>query len=92
MARAQLTAGHYEAACEWARKVIRLRPQVPENHLVLVSALGHLNMIDEAHTALKICEELHPGYPSNPTNLHRYKNIADADHFFDGLRKAGWEG
>ncbi len=92
MARAQLTAGHYEAACEWARRVIQLRPQIPENHLVLASALGHLNLVDEACAALERCEELHPGYAANPTTLHSYKNAADTEHFFEGLRKAGWEG
>ena len=92
MARAQLTAGHYEAACEWARRVIQLRPQIPENHFVLASALGHLNLVDEACAALERCEELHPGYAANPTTLHSYKNAADTEHFFEGLRKAGWEG
>lgn len=92
MARAQLTAGHYEAACEWARRVIQLRPQIPENHLVLVSALGHLDLKDEARAALERCEKQHPRYAANPTTLHPYRHATDTEHFFDGLRKAGWEG
>ncbi len=92
MGRAQLTARNYEGACEWANRAIQLRPQIPENHMVHASALGHLDKVNEARIAIEKCEELHPSYTSNPKTLHPYLNPSDTEHFFDRLRKAGWEG
>jgi hypothetical protein len=45
--------------------------------------------LEDARAQLEACERLRPGYTTNPANWSRYKQSADAEHFLDGLRKAG---
>ena len=92
MARAHLNAGHYVEAAECARRAIQWRPDIHEPHLILAATLGHLGRIEEANSELKHCERLHPGYTTATEKWFQYKNKTDAEHFLEGLRKAGWEG
>ncbi len=88
MARAQLTARHYETAVEWALKATQLRPDAPEPHLLLAASLGHLARTDEAEAELEKFKQFGQAYQW----LHTYKHESDNEHFLEGLRKAGWEG
>ncbi len=92
LARAHLTARHYEEAAEWSRKAVRRRSG-PESYMTLASSLGHLNRLVEARTALDECESIHPGRIQKEFHLDPcpYQNRADHEHILDGLRQAGWE-
>jgi adenylate cyclase len=92
-ARAHLTARRYTAAADWARKSIRWRSDtIIEPYLILAASLSHLGQIQEAKDALEKCQHIDPELMASPEDWVRYKNVADAEHFLDGLRKAGWEG
>ena len=92
MARAQLTARHYEEAAYWAREAVRSRSDLPEFQLLLAACLGHLDEPDQARAALEKCERLSPGFSSSIDNWMPFKFEKDSNHLLDGLRKAGWEG
>jgi adenylate cyclase len=92
MARTMLLARQNAGAVEWARRVVDMRPNVPEYQLILAACLGHAGEIEEARQALANCEQLHPGYSSNLENAHPLKLRSDLEYFRDGLSKAGWEG
>jgi adenylate cyclase len=89
LARAHLSASRYEEAVTWAQKSFQLRDDHPDQFLVMASALGHLGRVEDARAQLDACERLRPGYTTNPANWSQYKHPADAEHFLDGLRKAG---
>ncbi len=91
MSRANLTARRYDEAIEWAHKSIQLRPDAPEPHLLLAVALGHLGRIGEAQEELQECETIKPGHAAKG-GVFPYARAVDTEHFFEGLRKAGWEG
>ncbi len=90
MSRANLTARRYDEAIEWAQKSIQLRPDAPEPHLLLAVALGHLGRIGEAQEELQECETIKPGHAAKG-GVFPYARAVDTEHFFEGLRKAGWE-
>ena len=92
MAQAHLLARRYDEAEEWASKAIRWKPDHPLPHLVMATSLGHLDRVDEARAELNAGERIRPGFMANADNWNRYKNLADNEHFLEGLRKAGWEG
>ena len=90
MSRAKLTARLYEEAIEWASKSNELRPDAPESHLLLAVALGHLGRTEEAQAELQECETIEPGHAAKG-GVFPYARTVDTEHFFEGLRKAGWE-
>ena len=92
MARCQLVARNYEQAADWARRAVRMRPNVPDFQCLLAACLGHLGHPDQARAALDECERLRPAYYTQPEHWHPFKNRSDLEHVLDGLRKAGWEG
>ncbi len=92
MARAQLTARHYEEAADWARRAVRARSDLPEAQLLLAASLGHLNELDKARAAMAEYERLRPGIATGIDSWMPFKFEMDLNNFLDGLRKAGWEG
>jgi len=105
LARACLNAKRYEEAVDWARKLITLRADMTEFHLLLASGLGHLGRLDEAGKELEASERLHPG--STTTGLiggagsFILDNVGDEGdkpdplgnaHYLEGLRKARGDG
>ena len=89
MARAHLIAGRYDDAATWARRAVQWRRDAPLPHLVLAASLGHMDELDQARAELNECERIRPGYIEDPNNWHPFQHEADANHFLDGLRKAG---
>jgi len=92
LARAHLTSRHYDEAVEYARESINLSSTWPFAYLVLASALGHLGRVEEALSGIAECERLEPGRTAfefeEMPRIHR--NLDDAEHILEGLRKAGW--
>ncbi len=91
MARAHLSARHYDDAVTWARKAVQWGMGHPLTHLILAASLGHVGRAEDARAELDACERIRPGYTANSDNWFPYKYADDQDHFLDGLRKAGWE-
>ncbi len=91
MARAHLSARHYDDAVTWARKAVQWDMKHPLTHLMLAASLGHAGQLEDARAELDACERIRPGYTANADNWHPYKHADDQEHFLDGLRKAGWE-
>lgn len=92
LARAHLTARNHFEAAGYARDAINLRSSYVWPYLVLASALGHLGKEEEASSAIAECERLEPGRTAiefeEMPRLHR--NLDDAEHILEGLRKGGW--
>jgi adenylate cyclase len=92
LARAHLSARHYDDAVSWARKAVQWATTHPLTHLILAASLGYAGRLEEARAELDACERVRPGYTANADNWHPYKHAEDQEHFLDGLRKAGWQG
>ena len=88
MARAQYGARRYEAAVEWANRSIHLKSDAPEPYFVLAASLAQLEQFEEGRKALKACED----NTKASRYIVSYADDAHAEHFTEGLRKAGWEG
>jgi adenylate cyclase len=60
-------------------------------HVWLAANLAQLGQLDEAHAEAAEVLRLDPKYTIDGTQKHisRFKRPEDAEHFFDGLRKAG---
>jgi len=92
---AKLYLGSYEEAVAWYRRAIEANRNYPLTYLNLAAALGQLGRLDEAYSAAKGALALNPTFTiararalmtavsDNPILL------AQMEHVFDGLRKAG---
>jgi adenylate cyclase len=60
-------------------------------HVWLAANLAQLGQLDEAHAEAAEVLRIDPKYTIDGTQrrLARFKRPEDAEHFFDGLRKAG---
>lgn len=87
---ALLLLHRYAEAVEGARHALR---QPTANFLTLatlVSALGHLGEIDDAHAALEQLYRLRPDFSRTlVARLIRFRNEPERACFLNGLRKAG---
>ena len=89
---AYLTAHQCEDAVEASLQAIQRHSGNPDAHLVLASGLGHLGRVEEARDALNAYAQLVPQRADQPSMIWRYKRDTNTEYFFDGLRKAGWNG
>ena len=84
---------NYENALEVATRAEQIAPQYPLTHHALASALGQLGRVDEARRHLDEFLRLSPGYSyETAVAAVPFKEPADMEHFFEGIRKAGWKG
>ena len=93
----QITLGfyfcrEYESAVERAKEVIWAYPDYPHSYRWLAAALGQLDRIDEAKTALEEAIGIAPA-AFDMFVRHGVPWIRPEDHvhMLEGLRKAGWE-
>lgn len=91
LARAYLDAHRYEAAADQARYAIQLGRTFFDEHLVLVSALGHLGRAEEAHSAIEALgiARLSLNQISFSQWWRSYAHSGPNKHLLEGLRKAG---
>ena len=87
--------GRYEQAAAWYRQAIEANRNYPLPYFLLAASLAQLGRLDEAHSAVKA------GLALNPTfTISRARGswtvmtgeptiVAEFEHLFDGLRKAG---
>jgi tetratricopeptide (TPR) repeat protein len=81
----------YEAAVEWAKKALRDPNCQYWARAHLVSALGHLDRIDQSQAAVGELLRQKPEFSCSFARKHLFyiKNSVQIDHYLDGLRKAG---
>lgn len=93
IARSYLTAKDYDRAVKYARESISRNSEHAFAHLVLASALGHLGRTEEAFASLEDCERVDPGRIAREfTGLPMvFRNVPDAEHILEGVRKTGWK-
>ncbi len=92
LALAHLGARQHDDAVVAARKAVQLRPDIPEPHFFLAAALGHQGKLAEARASLEDCGHIRPDYVAHMRSWIKFRQDADLEHLFEGLRKAGWEG
>lgn len=87
---AEFGAGNYERALEYARQTTEAMPRFPGGWRYVVSSLGHLGRLDEAHMAR---DQLLQATPGESLNLVRsvLPNLQSErmERLIAGLRKAG---
>jgi TolB-like protein len=90
LACANLFLKLHEEAMEWGTKSLRHPGTQWRMHTYLLSALGHLERMDEARRTLNALEEFRPGITLSFVRDHLITTNFDyIDHYIDGLRKAG---
>ena len=87
---AYFIAGNYETAAALFKERIAMAPTTDLSRAFLACTLGHLGKTEEAHQVWRELKEINPRY-SYAAHIGRlpFKDLADADKFTDGLRKAG---
>jgi len=92
LASAQYQLHHYEQAVEVGRRSWTLNRNWPAGLRCAVAALGQLDQIEAARTAVPELKKLDPSLSFVEGLLSRlYHDRDGADHILDGLRKAGFE-
>jgi adenylate cyclase len=87
---AYLMAGKYETAAVLLRQRIVLVPNTDFSRAILVSALGHLGEIEDAHRVWSELKAINPNY-SFAAHVGRqpFKRREDVERIAEGLKKAG---
>jgi adenylate cyclase len=89
LSRAQVSAGNFETALEWIDKAYNLRPDNPDLQYRRAVCLAHLDRVDEARAALKLCERSRPGYLADRADWQPYSDAERNRRFFEGLVRNG---
>jgi len=79
----------YETSLRIAERAIRLNPKYPLALRNRVSCLAQLGRLDEARQALVAFVAASPGITAEAARA-AWRRPEDADHYMDGLYKAGW--
>ena len=81
----------YSEALPPLRECMSRAPNMSVGHIWLAANLGQLGRLDEAHAEAAEVLRLYPKYTIDgpQTRLALFKRPEDAEHLFDGLRKAG---
>jgi adenylate cyclase len=81
----------YSEALPPLRECTSRAPDMSFGHVWLAASLAQLGQLDEAHAEAAEVMRIDPNYTIDGTQrrLARFKRPEDAEHFFDGLRKAG---
>ena len=87
---AYLLAGKYETAAALLRERILLVPGTDFSRVLLASALGHLNEVDEARRIWHELNEINPKYSFKEHFARQpFKREEDIQRIAEGLLKAG---
>ena len=80
----------YDAAIEAGREGMRRGPQVFWPYCQVISALGHMDRVEEAQRVVADLLRLKPDFSTETIDKTiRIKNASDRDHYLAGLRMAG---
>jgi len=87
---AEFAAGRYGNAVDWATKAIEVDPQFPAGLRLLASALGKLELLEEARAVAIRLNEVAPAATIELAKaIVPWKHDSDMENYLDGLRKAG---
>ena len=90
LSMAYLLAGKYDTAVALLKERIRLTPGTDFSRVLLASALGHLDEVDEAHRIWQELKEINPKYSFNEHfGRQPFKREEDVQQIAEGLAKAG---
>jgi len=90
LADASIFMHRYDQAVEWAKKAVQQTGFQWSRHAALISALGYLENVDEAHRTLDELLKLRPDFSLTfIRQRHLIDDPVDLEHYIDGLRKAG---
>jgi Flp pilus assembly protein TadD len=88
---AHYTLHQYAEALAPLRECAARAPNMRIGHLWLAAACAQLDLLDEARKAAAEVLRIEPQWTNLGTGaaIYVFKRAEDAEHFFDGLRKAG---
>ncbi|MEL6766566.1 MAG: adenylate/guanylate cyclase domain-containing protein [Pseudomonadota bacterium] len=89
LSRAHLSIGRLEAALDWVREAVALRPDHPDVHFRHAICLAHLDRADEAREALRKCEACRSGFLRTRRDWRPYRDEGRNNQIFLGLRTHG---
>jgi adenylate cyclase len=83
--------GRYAEALPPLRECVSRAPNFRGGHLWLAATCAQLGLLDEARMQAAEALRIQPNYTIEGTRTHLdiFKNLHDAEHYYDGLRKAG---
>ena len=88
MADAHLFMHDYEGAADWAVKALQKPNFQWSRYSVLISALGHLNQLDEAKYYLQELRSQRPDISIDfVRETHLFSDPGDMEYYLEGLRK-----
>ena len=79
----------FEAAIEWARKSVQLKPEWFQGHAVLVASLVELDHLDDARVAIEDYVNQSPNASLTEINKLPFRVPAHREQLLTALRKAG---
>lgn len=90
LGQAYFTLRRYKDAIEALEKGVESNPASERLHLWLAAALAHAGRLDDAQWEAEQVHALNPEFAlSTIAKSYPFKDEADRNHFFDGLKKAG---
>ena len=80
----------YHGAAANGRRCVRENPDFVNGYKPLISALGHLGLLDEARRMLDALIQREPGFCLEAFRAsYPFKHESDRAHYVEGMRKAG---
>jgi adenylate cyclase len=81
----------YEDAIAPLRELVSRAPNFRSGHIWLAASLAQMGLLEQAREQAAEVLRVDPSYTINTTGrrLAVFKNPSDAEHFIEGLRKAG---
>jgi len=90
LGRTQYALKQYDAAVDAGKQLVIQNPDVKGNHLLLAAAYAQLGRNTDAERHTREILRMDPTFSATDyIQFLPFKNKADADHYLDGLRKAG---
>lgn len=88
LARAYMSICDAPAAIERARQAVRRRPDYVAAHYLLGIASAQMGKLDDARAALKLCDELSPGFVASRRDWRPYADETKNETLREALRAA----
>ena len=89
---ANVVAGRYPEAAEWARRALAELPDLPNGHFLLAASAAQAGLLDEARAAMAAARRLQPRISlARVERSVPLAHAADRARYIEGLRLAGLE-